>query len=145
MKTFFAVTAVTLAVALTGCTQEDEKGGPGATAEKDANTDADDDRTFTLNVPDITTTVEQGGRDKASISISRGDEFKEEVKLQFKPPEGVTVTPADAAFNPDAEKVEITIEASAEAAPGDTNIEVTAVPQTGKSITKTMPITVTKP
>jgi uncharacterized membrane protein len=54
------------------------------------------------------------------------------------------VLPADASFSPEAEKVEITIEASADAAPGDTNVEVTAVPQSGESITKTMPITVTK-
>jgi uncharacterized membrane protein len=143
MKTFFSATAVMLAVALTGCTKESEKGGPGAPATN-SNAEADDDRTFTLDVPNITTTVEQGARDKASISIDRGDNFKEEVKLQFKPPAGVTVLPADASFNPDAEKVEITIEASAEAKPGDTNIEVTAVPATGKSITKTMPITVTE-
>jgi hypothetical protein len=142
MKTFFTAMAVMLAVALTGCTKESEKGGPGAdAAKKDANAD---EMTFTLDVPNITTTVEQGGRDKATISIDRGDQFKETVKLQFKPPAGVTVTPADASFNPDAESVEVTIEAAADAAPGDTNIEVTAMPQTGKALTKTMPITVTK-
>ena len=114
-------------------------------AEKNA-TDAKEAEkmTFAAEVSSISTTVEQGGRDEVALSIDRGENFKETVALSFKPPAGVSVVPADASIAPAAEEAKVTIEAAADAAPGDTSIEVTFTPQTGKPVVKQIPITVTK-
>ncbi|RIK77433.1 MAG: hypothetical protein DCC68_17385 [Planctomycetota bacterium] len=147
MKTLcFIATTLMLTFALVGCTKESPKGGPGAAeAERNSNAASDaDERTFTLKVPSITTTVEQGGRDEVTLAIDRGDQFKEDVTLKFQAPAGVKVTPAETAIKSGAEETKVTIEAAPDAPPGDTHIEVTAVPQTGQSVSQKMPISVTK-
>jgi hypothetical protein len=146
MRRFMFSLAVVSAIGFAGCTKESDKGGPGAVqAEKNAaDAKAADKMSFAAEVSSIRTTVEQGGRDEVALSIDRGENFKETVALSFKPPAGVSVVPADASIAPAAEEAKVTIEAAADAAPGDTNIEVTFTPQTGKPVVKQIPITVTK-
>lgn len=146
MKRFIFGLAVMSAIGFAGCTKESDKGGPGATQAQKSSTDAKeaDKMTFAAEVSSITTTVEQGGRDEVKLSIDRGENFKEAVALTFKPPAGVSVVPANASIAPAEEETKVTIEAAADAAPGDTHIDVTFTPQTGKAVEKQIPITVTK-
>ena len=99
----------------------------------------DKNNTFTLEVPKMTTSVNRGKKEDVTISISRGSEFKESVKLQFHAPKGVTVTPAEPVIQAGQNKVTITIQAAGDAPAGKANIDVTAVPQTGKSVSLQMP------
>jgi hypothetical protein len=157
--------------ALAGCTQESTPGGPGvsntparstttasSTVKADGNGTtreevattretkkpivADKANTFTLEVPRMSTTLDSGKKREVEISISRGTEFNQSVKLEFKAPSGVTVTPAMATIPAGQNKVTVTIEASKEAAAGKSQLEVMAVPETGKSVSLEMPVEV---
>ena len=153
-----------MVMAVAGCTQESAPGGPGVSTQSHTSTSTspspsgsamstttttahkpvvmDKNNTFTLEVPKITTSVNRGKKEDVTISISRGSEFKESVKLQFHAPKGVTVTPAEPVIQAGQDKVTITIQATGDAPAGKANIDVTAVPQTGKSVSLQMPLEV---
>jgi hypothetical protein len=154
--------ALAMFAALAGCSQESTPGGPGVSktstnttsvAKTDSNgtthqvnkfetTTAvvDKANTFTLEVPRMSTTLNTGKRREVEISISRGKEFKQSVKVEFKPPTGVTVTPAMATIPAGEDKVKVTLEASKTAAAGKNQVQVMAIPETGKSVSLDMPV-----
>ncbi len=84
----------------------------------------------------------EGKKENVTISISRGSAFKESVKLQFHAPKGVTVTPAEPVIQAGQNKVTVTIQAASDAPEGKNNIEVKAVPESGKSVSLEMPVQV---
>jgi uncharacterized membrane protein len=152
-----------LCAALAGCNQESTPGGPGAsnaprttTTSSTARTDGsatrqdtttettgvDKANTFTLEVPKMATTLDTGKKRDVDISISRGKEFKQSVKLEFKAPGGVMVTPAMATIPAGQDKVTVTLEASKDATAGKGQVQVMAVPETGKSVSLDMPVEV---
>jgi uncharacterized membrane protein len=166
-KTMRFVSAAALfgmAVAMAGCTQESAPGGPGVSSQsKSVSTESatpssatattttaqkpvvtDKNNTFTLEVPKMTTNVDQGKKEDITISISRGSAFKESVKLQFHAPKGVTVTPAEPVIQAGQSKVTVTIQAANDAPEGKNNIEVKAVPESGQSVSLEMPVQVKK-
>ncbi len=153
--------------AAVGCTQESQPGGPGAasaprtttsstvksdnhgstqsTTERERVTETtvtDKANTFTLNTPKMETTLDSGKKKTVDISISRGSDFKQSVKIEFKPPAGVTVTPAMATIPAGQDKVSVTLEATNTAPAGKTQVQVMAVPETGKSVSLDMPVEV---
>jgi uncharacterized membrane protein len=144
-------------LALAGCAKESEPGGPGApprvTGDRSGNGDRTADRrtngrneenTFKLQVPRTATDLKQGGRKDVDISIDRGEDFAQAVKLQFKAPRGLRVNPDNATIAGDTKKVKVTIEAEKDAPVGETNIEVIGVPESGKSVSVMMPVEVDK-
>lgn len=145
---------VSLAAILTlvGCMNESQPGGPGVKPTQSPKvsdgssaketTIVDKAQTFKLAVPATETDLKQGEREDVTISIDRGDNFTQEVKLQFKPPAGIKITPADARIKSGEKQVAVTVEAAADAKPGETNIEVIAVPESGKSVTMQMKVEV---
>ena len=163
MRLISAAALFGMVVGVAGCTQESAPGGPGVstqTAPSNSTSPArsatstttttaqkpvvvtDKNNTFTLEVPKMTTSVNRGKKEDVTISISRGSEFKESVKLQIHAPKGVTVTPAEPVIQAGQNKVTITIQAAGNAPAGKANIDVTAVPQTGKSVSLQMPLDV---
>jgi uncharacterized membrane protein len=164
MRLISAAALFGMVVGVAGCTQESAPGGPGVSTQSQTTTSnstspagsatssttttahkpvvADKNNTFTLEVPKMTTSVDRGKKEDVTISISRGSEFKESVKLQFHAPKGVTVTPAEPVIQAGQDKVTITIQAAGDAPAGKANIDVTAVPQTGKSVSLQMPLQV---
>jgi uncharacterized membrane protein len=162
--------ALAMFAAMAGCSQESNPGGPGVTnaprsttttttpsaapnvtrpgdevattreTHKPVVTDKAD--TFTVKAPNMTTTLDTGKKKDIDISISRGSDFKQSIKLEFKPPAGVTVTPAMATIPAGQDKVTVTLEASNGALAGKTQVEVTAVPETGKSSSLQIPVEV---
>jgi uncharacterized membrane protein len=161
MKLASAVALFGMVVSFAGCSQESTPGGPGASNQTRTTTSttttpsgsksvtttankpiADKNNTFTLKVPEMTTTVNQGKKEDVTISISRGSEFKESVKIQFRAPKGVTVTPSEAVIPAGHDKVTVSIQATNDAPAGKGNIEVTAIPESGKSVALEMPVQV---
>jgi uncharacterized membrane protein len=160
MKLASAVTLFGMVVAFAGCSQESTPGGPGASNQtrtttsttttpssaKSVTTTANKpiipnkNNTFTLKVPEMTTTVNQGKKEDVTISISRGSEFKQSVKVQFRAPKGVTITPSEAMIPAGQDKVTVSIQATNDAPAGKGNIEVTAIPESGKSVALEMPV-----
>lgn len=129
-------------VALNGCTQG-TPGGPGVssmpstpgtptttTAQKPVIGDAEE--TFSLSVPVLSTNLKQGETKAATISLSRGKNFDEDVTLKFADvPKGVTIDPADPVIKHGDAKVNITFQAADAAALGDFTIKVTGHPTKG--------------
>ena len=163
MKVFSAAALFGMMLGVAGCSQESTPGGPGAsnpsrTTSSTSVTPAsststtttankpvvvtDKNNTFTLEVPKMTTTVNKGKKEDVTISISRGSAFKESVKIQFHAPKGVMVTPAEPVIPAGQNKVTVSIEATGDAPAGKSNIEVTAVPESGRSVSLEMPFQV---
>jgi uncharacterized membrane protein len=168
MRLLSAAALFGMAVVVAGCSQESGPGGPGVsnqssttsstsgtpstsgtssnststttTAQKPVVTDKHN--TFTLEVPKMTPNLKRGKREDVTISISRGTAFKESVKLQFHAPKGITVTPAEPVIQAGQDKVKATIQAANDAVAGKSNIEVTAVPESGQSVSLEMPVQV---
>jgi uncharacterized membrane protein len=162
--------ALAMFAALAGCNQESTPGGPGVSSAPKTSTKTtestktdnsgntrqeiattretqkpvvtDKAETFTLKAPRMSTTLDTGKKKEIDISISRGKEFTQSVKLEFKPPAGVTVTPAMATIPSGQDKVTVTVEATKDAAAGKTQVQVMAVPETGKSVELEIPVEV---
>lgn len=152
----FGACAALLSLAV-GCSQESAPGGPGVsrttpsthpsttqpstttTAQKPVVVDKHD--TFTLLVPK-SETLNRGKKEEVTISISRGTQFAQNVRLAIKAPQGLTVTPAEPMIPSGTDKVKVTIEAKNDAPVGKSNIDVTATPQTGEAVSMQIPIEV---
>jgi len=90
----------------------------------------------------MATTLDTGKKRDVDLSISRGSDFKQSVKLEFKAPAGVTVTPAMATIPAGQNKITVTLEATKNATAGKTHVEVTAVPESGESVSLEIPVEV---
>jgi hypothetical protein len=147
------------AMALVGCTRESPKGGaPGdkkvTTTSKDGTTtttttttkeqtDARDHQ-FTVKVPSGATNVTQGKQKEVTISLSRGSNFKEPVKIKIEAPAGIKVVPAETTIAADDNNAKVIVEAAADAAVRRHTVTVTGIPETGNSTSVDMDIDVKK-
>ena len=141
MCTLMSAALLTIA----GCKNESDPGGPGVTARSESGAPARTEtreNTFTLKVPSGTTDVERGKREEVTISIERREGFNQDVRLKFKTPAGVKITPADPVIKAGQNDTKVFIEAENEAVPGEKTIEVTATPQTGAATSMTMRVKV---
>lgn len=130
-----------------GCNRESPKGGPGADkANKGTNTSGSTDRTetFSIKVPSGHSNVTQGMQTELSVSVNRGNNFDQDVKLTFKAPEGVQVTPDSVTAKKGADEARITVKALDTATPGTTNVKVTGTPATGPAVNVDLGIEIKK-
>ena len=122
MKTVFVgVMAMALAAAA-GCQSTGSRGG-SAPAEEG----------FKIGVPGTETDVKQGQLQTVTISLQRGDYFKQDVSLDIKTTAGITIQPntivVKASDSPD---VQLQILATKDAALGECHVSVTGTPSTGE-------------
>jgi hypothetical protein len=156
MKTLHVATMLG-AVVLFGCTRESPQGGPGVKTTNTTTATSRDgktvttteesearDSTFTIQVPGGGTNITQGKSEEVSVSVNRGTNFKQPVKLSFKAPAGVKVVPSETTLATDDTKTNVRIEATDEATVGRHSITVTGTPTTGKSTSVTMDVDVKK-
>lgn len=118
-----------------GCTQG-TPGGPGAvpqtsnpnqTVNKPVIGEAKE--AFSLRTPTLSTSVKQGETKSATISISRGTNFDDDVQLSFSDlPTGVTIEPANPLLKHDDMEVKLDVTASDNAAIGEFTVHVTGHP-----------------
>ena len=127
----------------TPATTPDGKGNPGTTPATTNNKGNDSDRTFEVQV-EREVNVNQGANKSTRITVDRGDNFTEEVKLSFKAPAGIKITPANPSVKNPEEKVDVVIEAAPDAQVGKHTIVVTGTPQTGAATSIDMTIEVHK-
>jgi uncharacterized membrane protein len=124
-----------------GC-NETHPGGPNANKPRDEKTVGEKTRdatgigtsenTFKVSLPTLETGLKQGEKKTVKISISRGKNFEQDVKLDFgRLPTGVTASPAMPTIKHGENDVEVTFEAAKDAAVGDHTINVTATPKEG--------------
>src|SRR6478735_7388523 len=99
MKAVHTALATLAMASILGCGETTKPGGPGANKPKDSKSVGErvgvstPENAFELKLPG-STNLKQGETKSVSVSISRGKNFDQDVKLGFSGvPEGVKVTP----------------------------------------------------
>jgi hypothetical protein len=138
---------------LVGCNRESPRGGPGAekankgektSTSTASSTSPDRADTFTIKVPSGNTNVTQGEQKEVTVTLSRGSKFDEDVKLAFKAPNGIQVTPPDTMAKKGGDEIRVTVKAMPDAPVGTTNIEVTGTPTHGSATKVEMAVEIKK-
>jgi hypothetical protein len=148
MKTFRTLVPAVLVcgmMAASGCSNESKPGGPGATTKPtpkgETQVVADNpDQTFTVKVPATETNIDQGKDDEVTLTIDRGKDFKQAVKVAFEAPQGVTITPPSGEFAAGSTEMKVRVAAAATAPVGKADVKVTGTPETGKPVMTTFPV-----
>jgi uncharacterized membrane protein len=97
-------------------------------------------------VPRLATTLKQGETKEVKVSIDRGKEFQENVKLSFEPSgKGIKVEPASPEIKAgEKEETAIKVTADKDAPLGDHTIKVTGTPEKGEKTSVDLKVTVEK-
>jgi uncharacterized membrane protein len=126
MKNVIATTIVlTLILATVSSGTDSPKGGSALKGEG-----------FKIAVPTFNTKIKQGETQNVTISLERGDSFKQDVTLEIKlfKGEGITFDPAKVLVKAgDKPDVQFAIAVPKNAAIGEYKVSVTAIPTTGES------------
>jgi hypothetical protein len=145
MKILCAGFLIVAMVAFTSCSMG-TRGGPGATdpnANKVLYGNAND--TFNLSVPHMSTSLRQGETKSASIGISRGANYEEDVTLSFtNVPKGVTFEPVNPIIKRGDNERSFMLKAEDNASLGDFVVVVTGHPKTGADASNEFKLTVSK-
>lgn len=134
-------------MAVTGCSNESKPGGPGATTKPTTSGEtkvvADNpDQTFTLKAPGTETNLDQGKDEEVTLTLDRGKDFKQGVKVAFEAPQGITITPATGEIAAGSTEMKVRVAAAATAPVGKADIKVTGTPETGKTVATTFKVDV---
>jgi hypothetical protein len=120
-------------VAVAGCRHETPLGGPGAprnTLEGRNQPVQTEEMFFSLTLPDLPVTVQRGKETHLTVGIRRGAKFTEKVRVEFaRAPKGVTFSPSAGEILPKMDKLDVTVQASQGASPGETTVEVSGTPE----------------
>lgn len=135
MRTAIAtVMALALAVVV-GC---QSSGSHGGGPSKDDG--------FRIGVPGFETDIKQGELETVTVSVQRGNYFKQDVKLEVTATKGIGVQPASVTVKAsDKPDVQLRITASKDAALGDYRVYVKGTPATGESSSADFSVKVVAP
>lgn len=148
MRTLALLVGASLGAVLVGCHAYNTPGGPGATLRNSKPAIVGNaDNTFTLGTPTLATDIKQGETKTVTLSISRGKNFDQDVRLEISGmPAGVKVSPATPEIKANQDKVDVSIEAAKDAALGEHGLTVTGTPtKEGAKATAHLKIDVKKP
>ncbi len=122
MKKVIMIVVILVLVTVLGCYSSSEKGGSVLKGEG-----------FKISVPTFDVEMKQGEIQSVTISIERGESFKQDVKLQIEAAKGLNVDPTrifvKASDTPD---VQLRIMAPKDAALGVYRISVKGTPKIGE-------------
>jgi len=137
MKKVIAITIVLTLVLATvyGCQSSSPRGG-GMT--KDVG--------FKIAVPTFSTEIKQGQTQTVTVSLERGDYFKQDVKLQIEASTGISVDPTKVMVKAsDKPDVQLRITAPKDAALGVYRVSVKGTPETGEPTSTVFNVEVVSP
>ena len=101
---------------------------------------------FKIAVPTFDTEVKQGEVRAVTVSLRRGESFKQDVSLEVQASEGINVEPTDilvkASASPD---VQLRIAATKNTALGAYRVSVNDTPKTGEPTSTAFTVTVVAP
>jgi uncharacterized membrane protein len=128
--------AVTLALATVfGCYSNSDTGGGVLKGEG-----------FKIAVPTFETEIKQGEVQSVTISIERGESFKQDVKLVFKTTKGISIEPTDVMVKAsDTPDVQLQITVPKTAALGVYSVSVKGTPKTGEPTSTAFDVRVVTP
>src|SRR5262245_34003191 len=131
-------------VGMLGCGESGAPGGANKPPSQQSTVGMTPD-TFKIVLPSMSTHVKQGDSKPASISVSRGKNFAQYLRLSFETlPAGVTFEPATTTIKPGDSSVTVSVKASDTAQPGDYAVRVIGHPTSGPDSTGDMKVTVSK-
>ena len=134
MKTAIAVVLTLALMAVSGCKQQSPQGGESK------------DERFKISVPFFDTNVTQGQVKTATVSLKRGDYFKQDVELQIIPTAGISIEPTKVLVKAsDKPEVQLQISAAKDAALGEYRVLVKGTPETGEPISAEFNVKVVAP
>jgi uncharacterized membrane protein len=91
------------------------------------------DEGFKIQVPMLATEIKQGDRQTISVTLHRAEFFKQDVRLESKASQGITVTPASVLVKASgAPEVALQIAVPKEAALGEYRVYLKGTPETGQ-------------
>jgi uncharacterized membrane protein len=91
------------------------------------------DEGFKIQVPMFATDIKQGDRQTINVTVRRGEFFKQDVRLEIKASDGITVTPTNVLVKAsDAPEVPLQIMVPKSAALSEYRVYVKGTPQTGE-------------
>lgn len=153
------------AVAIFAGCNKSEPGGPGATGragtphagapdsgrvirgagDHDNTATPNKNDTFTIHAPATSTTIKQGESNTVKIKVDRGSAFKQDVRLSFEAPQGITIEPSTATVKASEDETHtFTLKAAPNAPLGEESVKVIGTPQTGKATDVTFKVKVEK-
>ena len=91
------------------------------------------DMGFQVAVPTFTTSVKQGEVQNVTLSLHRGNYFKQDVRLELKTTGGLSIDPSNILVKAsDVPDVQFRVAAAKDAALSEYRVNVTATPATGQ-------------
>jgi len=145
MKKLITSLCVVGLIASVGCNTSTTGGRTPTTSSTGSHTTMGNKESFKLSAPTMSTSIKQGTSEKVKVSISRGHDFKDNVKLTAKasdPKLHVTMEPT-AFRGSETKDVEVTIHADDDAKVGDATVNITGIPEAGgHETTVAIPVTV---
>ena len=135
MKIAIAMVMTLVLAVVSGCESSSERGGG---MSKDVG--------FKIAVPTFSTEVKQGETKDVTISLERGQYFKQDVKLQINASKGISVEPTKVLVKAsDTPDVQLQISAAKDAAIGEYHVSVMGIPKTGESTSTEFNVNVVAP
>jgi uncharacterized membrane protein len=135
MKNAIAIVMTLVLATVSGCNSSSPKGGSVLKGEG-----------FKIAVPTFTMEIKQGEVQSVTISLERGDYFKQDVKLQIEAAKGISVEPTSVVIKAsDKPDVQITITVPKNAALGEYKVSVKGIPKTGESTSTAFTVKVVSP
>src|SRR6266545_1639113 len=121
MKKFFAALALSaFTLAAIGCNQSPEGGSPGT------------ENSFKLTGGTIPPTIKQGDAESIKVTVERGKQFQNSVRLEAKAPEKIHVSvDRNLVKAADSPEVNVRVHPAEEAPPGDYKVTVTGTTDSG--------------
>jgi uncharacterized membrane protein len=123
MKNAITIVLTLTLMVLFGCESSSPRGG-GMT--KDVG--------FKIATPTFSTDIKQGQSQNITVSLERGDNFKQDVKLEIESSKGISIEPTSVIIkSSDKPEVQLKIAAAQNAALGEYRVSVKGIPKTGES------------
>ena len=135
MKVVVTVVMALVLAALYGCQSSSERGGSVLKGEG-----------FKIAVPTFSNEVKQGETKNVTVSLERGEYFKQDVKLQIKASPGISVEPTKVLVKAsDTPDVQVQISAAKDAALGSYSVSVKGTPEMGEQTSTEFNVNVVTP
>jgi uncharacterized membrane protein len=135
MKTAISIVMTLVLATVFGCSSSSEKGGSVVKGEG-----------FKIAVPTLDTKLKQGEVQSVTVSLERGDYFKQDVKLQIEAAKGISVEPTSVVIKAsDTPDTQLRIAAAQNAALGEYRVSVKGIPKTGESTSTSFTVKVVSP
>ncbi len=135
MKAVITIVLTLVLATVYGCQSNSPKGGSVVKGEG-----------FKIAVPTLDTKIKQGETQSVTVSLERGDYFKQDVKLQIEASKGISVEPTSVVIKAsDTPDVQLRIAAAQNSALGEYSVSVKGTPKTGESTSTAFTVKVVSP